>query len=164
MEQTFVLLKPEVLQRGLVGKILQRFEDKGLKLDQLKMLQLNRYSDKLEEQYGHLDSWKYYKEYLDHLCNGPSIALVLEGHEAVNVVRRMIGSTDPSKSSPGTIRFDFGLTDQRNLIHASANTQEALDEIERWFGWHDLLTVNWIRDIGPWIDRMWQEELDGNAT
>jgi nucleoside-diphosphate kinase len=149
MERTLVLIKSDGVQRGLVGRITQRFEDAGLKIVGLKMAWVDlefarkHYFD-LEERKGQ----EIFKNTTEYLTEGPVAAIVLEGVEAADNVRRITGATEPKSSAPGTIRGDFahqsyGYTDAtgraiRNLIHASGNAEEAAMEIKLWFGDEEL--------------------------
>jgi nucleoside-diphosphate kinase len=131
MEKTLVLLKPDCVQRRLVGTILQRFEQKGLRLAALKLVQPGR---QLAEQHYAVHKGKpFYDSLLTFLTSGPSVAVVLEGREAVQVVRDLMGKTDGAKSPPGTIRGDFGISVQNNLIHGSDSLDNAKLEIGLWF-------------------------------
>lgn len=152
MEITFVMLKPEVLQRGLLGELISRFERKGLKLVEIMMRKLP--INLLNGHYSHLENWEYFRQYMLHLADGPSVLMVWSGPNAVKIVRDMVGSTDPAKALPGTIRFDYGLTDQRNLVHASSTPEEAKKEIDLWFG-NSFYATEWNRSLGKWID--WRE-------
>lgn len=155
MEITFVMFKPEVLQRALLGELISRFERKGLKLVEIMMIQLPL--NLLKAHYAHLEQWQYFRQYMLHLADGPSVLVVWSGPNAIQVARDMIGSTDPAKALPGTIRFDYGLTDQRNLVHASATREEAEKEIDLWFG-RFYYATDWKRSLGKWID--WRENDD----
>src|SRR5258708_3525064 len=117
MEKTLVLLKPDCVQRRLIGAVLQRFEQKGLRLVALKLVQPTR---SLAEQHYAVHKGKpFYDSLLTFLTSGPTVAVVLEGREAVQVVRDMMGKTDGAKSPPGTIRGDYGISVQSNLIPGS---------------------------------------------
>src|SRR5436305_11220855 len=123
MQTTLVLLKPDCLQRRLTGAVLQRFEQKGLRLAGLKLVQPSR---SLAEQHYAVHKGKpFYDSLLQFLTSGPTLALVLEGREAVAVARNLIGATDGVKAPPGTIRGDFALSVQNNLIHGSDSPDNA---------------------------------------
>ncbi len=153
IEQSLVLLKPDTLERGLVGEILQRFERVGLKIIGLKMLQPN--SDRAGKHYTEdlaIRRGEHVRNaMIDMLTSGPIVAIVLEGIEAVEVVRKMIGSTEPKSSAPGTIRGDYAhasfkhidsTSDPKlyNLIHGSATLEEAKTEIAVWFDPEELVS------------------------
>ena len=138
MEKTLVLLKPDCVQRRLVGTLLQRFEQKGLRLAAMKLVQPSR---QLAEQHYAVHKGKpFYESLLTFLTSGPTVAVVLEGREAVQVVRDMMGKTDGAKSPPGTIRGDYGISVQNNLIHGSDSTDNAKLEMSLWFKPDELVT------------------------
>jgi nucleoside-diphosphate kinase len=137
MQRTLVLLKPDAVQRRLVGEIISRFERKGLRLVGLKMLQPDR---GLAERHYAVHSGKpFYESLLAFLTSGPVIAMVWEGRDAVSVTRLLMGVTDGARSAPGTIRGDFGLSVQNNLIHGSDSVENAQAEIALWFRPEELL-------------------------
>lgn len=117
MDRTFVILKPKAVQRGLVGEIISRFEKKGLRLVELQMKQMTR--DEASRLYEVHKGKPFYDDLVKVMTSGPVVLMVLEGRQAVEVVRKLIGSTDPVKAEPGTIRGDFGLDITDNLVHAS---------------------------------------------
>ena len=131
MQQTLILLKPDAIHRRLAGAILQRFEQKGLRLVGLKLVQPDR--PLAEKHYAVHKGKPFYESLLQFLTSGPSLAVVLEGREAVTVVREMMGKTDGAKSAPGTIRGDYGISVQNNLIHGSDSAENAAAEIALWF-------------------------------
>ncbi len=138
MQQTLILLKPDAVQRRLVGTIIERFERRGLRLVGLKLVQADR---ALAEKHYAVHAGKpFYESLLQFLTSGPTVALVLEGREAVAVARAMMGLTDGAKSAPGTIRGDFGLSVQNNLIHGSDSPENAATEIALWFRPEELLS------------------------
>src|SRR6516165_9850407 len=131
MERTLILLKPDCIHRRLVGGIVQRFEQKGLRLAGMKLVQVSR---SLAEQHYAVHKGKpFYESLLKFIVSGPTVALVLEGREAVAVARNLIGATDGVKAAPGTIRGDFALSVQNNLIHGSDSVANAQQEIALWF-------------------------------
>src|SRR5437763_11714298 len=123
MEKTLILLKPDCVQRRLAGAVLQRFEQKGLRLAGLKLVHASRAL--AEAHYAVHKGKPFYDSLLQFLTSGPTIALVLEGREAVAVARALIGPTDGAKAAPGTIRGDFGISVQNNLIHGSDSPANA---------------------------------------
>lgn len=131
MEQTLILLKPDAVGRGLIGEILGRFEKKGLLVDRMRML---RFTPELARRHyaEHVDK-PFYPGLEEYIMSGPVVAAVLEGPESVAVVRRMIGPTDGIEAPPGTIRGDFALGKQRNLVHASDGLESAKREIAIFF-------------------------------
>lgn len=147
MERTLVLLKPDAVQRRLSGSILTRFEQKGLKIVGMKLVQA---SPELAAR--HYDVHKerpFFGSLVSFLSGGPTVALALEGREAVATVRGMIGATDGAKASPGTIRGDHGLSVQNNLIHGSDSVDNAHLELALWFCPNEL--VSWTPVDQSWI-------------
>lgn len=153
IEKTLVLIKPDGVQRGLSGRILQRFEDAGLKIVGMKMKWVDREFSRKHYR-AHLDK-KFYPGLEAMITEGPVLALVLEGLQAVELVRKMVGPTEPKTAPSGTIRGDFAhhsyeATDAqgksiKNLVHASGNAEEAEEEIKLWFKseeLHDYKTVH----------------------
>jgi nucleoside-diphosphate kinase len=130
-------LKPDCVHRRLVGNLVQRFEQKGLRLAGLKLLQVNR--DLAEKHYAVHKGKPFYESLLGFLTSGPTVALVLEGREAVAVARNLIGVTDGVKAAPGTIRGDFAISVQNNLVHGSDSLDNAAAEIALWFQPQELV-------------------------
>jgi nucleoside-diphosphate kinase len=147
MERTLILLKPDCLQRRLVGTILARFEQKGLRLAAMKLLQVPRsLAEKHYEEHRERD---FYPSLLSFLTSGPTLALVLEGREAVTVARNLIGATDGVKAAPGTIRGDHSISKQNNLVHGSDSLASAQREIALWFRPEEL--VDYTPVDTPWV-------------
>jgi len=131
MERSLVLIKPDAMQRGLAGTIISRLEGKGLKLVALKMLHMNR---ALAERHYAIHSDKpFFKDLVDYITSTPVVAGVFEGEGAVELIRKVMGATDPTKAEAGTIRKDFGLDVQRNSTHASDSPENAEKEIKLFF-------------------------------
>jgi nucleoside-diphosphate kinase len=147
MEKTLILLKPDCLHRRLAGTVLQRFEQKGLRLAAMKLVQPDRAL--AERHYAVHKGKPFYDSLLQFLTSGPTLALVLEGREAVTVARNLIGATDGVKAAPGTIRGDFALSVQNNLIHGSDSPDNARAEIALWFKPEEL--VNYTPVDTPWV-------------
>lgn len=131
MEQTLIILKPSCIQRALVGKVLDRFQQKGLTLAGIKMMQLDEKI--LREHYAHLVDRPFFPSLVKSMTATPVIVMVLEGKDVVAVVRSMTGVTNARNAAPGTIRGDFGMSGQENIIHASDSPENALIEINRFF-------------------------------
>lgn len=131
MEKTLVLLKPCTLQRGLVGEVIERFEKKGLRLAGLKMMQLT--DAILDEHYAHLREKSFFRDLKASMKATPVIACCLEGIDAVAVVRAMTGSTNGRNALPGTIRGDYCMSNQQNIVHASDSLENAAIELARFF-------------------------------
>jgi len=132
IEQTFIIVKPDGVARGLVGEILRRFENKGLKIRRLAMTKIDPEVAKVH--YGHHADKPFFGELIEAITAGPAVIAVLEGPGAVAHVRNLIGATDPLKAAPGTVRGDFALQNPYNLVHASDSPEMARVEIARFFG------------------------------
>ncbi len=130
-ERTLVLLKPDAVNRRLVGEILTRFERKGLKIVAMKMLWLTK--EKAEEHYSVHKGKPFYDSLIEYITSSPIIAMVLEGESAIKVVRKIMGVTDGVEAAPGTIRGDFALSIQNNLVHGSDSVESAKREISIFF-------------------------------
>jgi nucleoside-diphosphate kinase len=158
IEQTLILIKSDGVQRALIGRIIQRFEDAGLKIVGMKMQQVTKdfarkhYFDVAERR-----GEKVLKSLLEYLTEGPVVAIVFEGIHAVELVRKIVGSTEPKSSPPGTIRGDFAhhaydyadakSTSVRNIIHASGKSEEAKYEISLWFTPEELHTYKTVHEL-----------------
>lgn len=148
MQQTLVIVKPDGVQRGLVGKILTRFEERGMKIVALKMLQVSR---ALAEQHYAVHQGKFFYDGLvSYISSSPVVAMVLEGHEAIGAVRAMVGATRPWEAAAGTIRGDYAMMGLRNLIHASDAPETAAKEIALWFTPAELMA--YTREIDRWVN------------
>ena len=130
-ERTFVLLKPDAVQRGLIGEILSRFERRGLKVTALKLIRVSR--SLAETYYSEHKGKPFFEPLMAYVGAGPVVAMVLEGDGAVAAVRKMMGKTNSAEAEPGTIRGDLALTISRNLIHGSDSPESARREIELFF-------------------------------
>jgi nucleoside-diphosphate kinase len=137
MQQTLILLKPDCVHRRLIGTLVQRFEQKGLRLAGLKLVQTSR--ELAEKHYAVHKGKPFYESLLQFITAGPTVAMVWEGREAVQVVRNLMGATDGTKAPPGTIRGDFALSVQNNLIHGSDSAENAALEIALWFRPEELV-------------------------
>lgn len=137
MEKTLVIIKPDALNRGLVGEILKRFEQKGLKIVAMKMKVLK--DSELEEHYAHHKGKPFFQDLVDFMKHAPSILLVIEGNRSVDVVRFLTGSTYGVEAIPGTIRGDFSVSRSNTIVHASDSTENAKVEIARFFDENEIL-------------------------
>ena len=147
MERTLVLVKPDGVQRGLIGKIIDRFETRGLKLAGLKFIQM---SDELAAQHYAVHVGKpFYDSLVSYIVSGPVVAMAWEGENVIATVRNTMGATNPAESPPGTIRGDFGVEIGRNLVHGSDSPENAEYELNLFFDPEEL--VSWQRDSEPWI-------------
>ena len=147
MERTLIIFKPDAVQRMLVGRILARFEDKGLRVAAMKLQQSPL--AQVEEHYEVHKARPFYRSLVEFMSSGPVILAVLEGPQAITVVRSLLGATDGRQASPGTIRGDFGLDQQYNLIHASDGPETAEKEIKLFFKPEEI--VNYTRAPERWI-------------
>lgn len=131
MEKSLILIKPDAIQRGLAGRVLARFEAKGLKIVALKMIQLD--TEILVDHYSHIADKPFFKGIADFMKKTPVIALILEGLDCVDTVRRLCGITKAREAQVGTIRGDFAMSIQTNVVHASDSVENAQKEINRFF-------------------------------
>lgn len=131
MERTLVLLKPSTVMRGLIGEVTSRFEKKGLRIVGMKMLQLN--DEILNEHYAHLVGKPFFPALKASMMRTPVIAICLEGTDAIEVVRFITGYTNGRKAEPGTIRGDYCMSNQQNIVHASDSVENAAIELRRFF-------------------------------
>lgn len=129
-DRTLVLVKPDGIRRGLVGRVLQRFEDRQFKIVAMEMVHPTR--EQLETHYEEHKERVFFAPLIEYMLSGPIVVLVLEGPNVVPIVRTMIGTTNPALASPGTIRGDFCTTTDQNLIHASESPEAAAREIDLW--------------------------------
>jgi nucleoside-diphosphate kinase len=131
VEQTLVILKPDCVQRRLMGRIIQRFEEKGLFIAAMKMIRISR--ELAEKHYAVHKDKPFYSSLIDYITSGPVVVMVVSGPNAIDVARKMMGKTFGSEAEPGTIRGDFGLSKTFNLIHGSDSPETAKSEIELYF-------------------------------
>ncbi len=131
VEQTFIIVKPEAVQRGLIGTVLTRFENRGLKVKRLEVRQITR--GLAEVHYAHLADKPFFGGVLDSLTAGPAVLGILEGENAIELVRTLLGATDPMKAAPGTIRGDYGTVLPCNVVHASDSPESAARELGLFF-------------------------------
>lgn len=146
-ERTFIMIKPDGVQRGLVGQIVQRFEDKGFKLVAMKMTTAS--VEHLKEHYADLSHLKFFPGLVKYMASGPVVAMVWEGTGAVATGRKMLGATKPMESDPGTIRGDFCIQVGRNICHGSDAVESANKEIKLWFTDDEL--NDWESCSQDWI-------------
>ena len=146
-ERTFIMIKPDAVQRGLVGKVIERFEQKGFKLVGLKFLWPGK--ELLEKHYADLSSKPFFPGMIEYMSSGPVVPMVWEGLNVVKTGRVMLGATDPKDSAPGTIRGDFCIQVGRNGVHGSDSVESANKEIKLWFKPEEL--ADWKRDTEKWI-------------
>ncbi len=147
MEQTLILVKPDGVQRGLIGSIIKRFENRGLKLVGMKFIQMSR--ELAELHYAVHEGKPFYESLVAYIISGPVVAMVWEGKAAIEAARSTMGITNPVAASPGTIRGDFGMEIGRNLVHGSDSIENAEKEVNLFFAPGEL--VEWARNLDRWI-------------
>ncbi len=147
MERTLVLVKPDGVQRGLVGEIISRLEKTGLKLVALKMLHMDR--EMAGKHYAIHQGKPFFEGLVSFITSSPLIAAVFQGENAVELVRKTMGATDPVKAAPGTIRGDLALDIGRNVVHGSDSVENAQKEISLFFSPKEL--ISYERQVEPWI-------------
>ncbi|MFN2292734.1 MAG: nucleoside-diphosphate kinase [Anaerolineae bacterium] len=148
MEQTLVIIKPDGVQRGLVGPILSRLERRGLRLAAMKLIQIT--PDLASRHYAVHKGKPFYEGLIEFITSGPVVVAVIEGRNVIDIVRRTMGATNPADATPGTIRADFGLEIGRNLVHGSDGPDTAAYEIPLFFGKDEILSYS--RAIDDWIN------------
>ena len=144
LERTLVLLKPDALQRDLLGEVLGRFERKGLKIVALKLIPLT--SELVDEHYAHLLDKPFFPDLKAFMMQTPVVAIILEGMEAISEVRKIVGSTNPREADAGTIRADLSMNIPSNLVHASDGADAAAAEIKRFFAESEIFSYEKITD------------------
>ena len=147
MERSLVIIKPDGVQRGLIGTIISRLESRGLKIAAMKMLQMD--NELAERHYAIHKSKPFFSSLVDFITASPVIAAVFEGDNAVNIIRQTMGETNSAKAAPGTIRGDFGLDLQYNLIHGSDSIENAKVEISNFFSPEEI--IEYSRSIDSWL-------------
>jgi len=147
MERTLVLVKPDAVQRGLIGEVISRIERTGLKLVALKMIHMDR--DMAGRHYAIHQGKPFFEGLVGFITSSPLVAAVFEGPNAVEVVRKTMGATDPVKAAPGTIRGDLALDIGRNAVHGSDSKENAEKEISLFFSPKEI--VSYKRNVEPWI-------------
>ncbi|MEX2374492.1 MAG: nucleoside-diphosphate kinase [Dehalococcoidia bacterium] len=147
MERTLILAKPDAMQRGLAFEVLRRLEARGLKPVAVRMLQAD--VEIAGRHYAEHVGKPFYAGLIEYITSAPIIAAVFEGTDAVAAARQTLGSTRPTEAAPGTIRHDFGLEIGRNLVHGSANLDDAAREVGIWF--EGIEPIDWIRATDAWV-------------
>ncbi|MBP1466541.1 nucleoside-diphosphate kinase [Candidatus Chloroploca sp. M-50] len=149
MERALIILKPDAVQRGLIGPILSRLEQRGLRFQGLKLIQMTK--DMAYQHYAEHEGKSFFSGLISYITSAPVLVLVVTGKAGtVELVRAMVGATNPAKAAPGTIRGDFGLEIGRNLIHASDSPENGERETEIFFKSEELIG-QWERAIHIWI-------------
>lgn len=147
MEQTLVIIKPDGVQRGLIGPIIARLERRGLRLVALKLMQISR--ELASRHYAIHQGKPFYEPLLEYVTSGPVAVMVWEAPNAISIVRKTLGATRPADAELGTVRGDFGLEVGRNLVHGSDGPETAASEIDLFFEKDEL--VHWQRSVDRWI-------------
>ncbi|NJL37926.1 MAG: nucleoside-diphosphate kinase [Leptolyngbyaceae cyanobacterium RM2_2_4] len=147
MERTFLAIKPDGVQRGLIGEIIRRYETKGFTLVGLKLMNVSR--ELAEKHYGVHKEKPFFPGLVEFITSGPVVAMVWEGEGVIASARKIIGATNPLNAEPGTIRGDYGVSIGRNIIHGSDAPETAQSEIALWFTSEEL--AGWQPTINPWV-------------
>lgn len=147
MDRSLVLVKPDGVQRGLIGEVIARFERRGLRLVGAKFMQVSQ--ELAKQHYAEHEGKPFYDGLIAYITSAPVMAMVWEGPNAVAAIRQTVGSTKPVESAPGTIRHDFALEVGRNLIHASDKPETGVREVALWFKAEEL--VDWKREVDRWV-------------
>ncbi|MCJ7511951.1 MAG: nucleoside-diphosphate kinase [Anaerolineales bacterium] len=147
MEKTLVLIKPDAVQRGLIGEITARLERRGLRLVAARFLQVDK--QLAEKHYAVHKGKPFYEGLIAYITSSPVVAMVWEGPSAIAAVRQTMGATRPTEAAPGSVRHDFGLMVGRNLTHASDSPETAAEEVALWFSPAEL--VVWSREADRWV-------------
>ncbi len=147
MEQTLVLVKPDGVQRGLIGEVIARLERRGLRLAAAKFMDVSQ--ELAETHYAVHKGKPFYEPLIRYITSAPVMAMVWEGPNAVVAVRQTMGATRPTEAAPGSLRHDFALEVGRNLTHASDTPENGVKEVELWFTPDEI--VSWDRDIDRWV-------------
>ena len=147
MERTLVLVKPDGVQRGLVGTVIKRFEDKGLQIAGLKLMRVTE--DLAREHYKEQVGKPFFDGLLSFITSSPVAAIAVDGEGAIAIVRNMMGETNPAKAAPGTIRGDFGIDFGLNIVHGSDGLESAERELALFFDRNEL--IDYDRAIQAWI-------------
>ncbi|MBD3276952.1 MAG: nucleoside-diphosphate kinase [Candidatus Aegiribacteria sp.] len=147
MEQTLVILKPNAVQRELIGELISKFERRGLKISAMKMETVSR--ETAEIHYREHRDKHFYQDLIGFITSGPSVIMILEANGAVEIVRRMVGHTNPAEAEPGSIRGDYATSPGHNMIHASDSTEAAKREIELFFEPREIM--DYRLSVRPWL-------------
>ena len=147
MERTLVIIKPDGVQRQLIGPIITRLERRGLKIVAMKLMQVSQ--DLARKHYAVHEGKPFYEPLIDYITSAPVVVMVVEGPFAIEVTRNTMGATNPVSAAPGTIRADYGLEIGRNLVHGSDGPETAAAEIDLWFDQSELITYQ--REVDRWI-------------
>ena len=147
MERSLVIIKPDAVQRGLIGPIITRLEQRGLKIVGMKLIQMDEALAR--RHYAVHEGKPFFPGLIRYITSAPVVVMVVEGRKAIEIVRRTMGATNPADAAPGTIRADFGLEIGRNLVHGSDGPETAAFEVALFFDEEEL--ISWERDTDRWI-------------
>ncbi|NJL04135.1 MAG: nucleoside-diphosphate kinase [Chloroflexaceae bacterium] len=147
MEKSLIILKPDAVQRGLIGQIITRLEQRGLKFMGMKLMQVS--PELAQSHYGEHEGKPFFGALVSYITSSPVVVIAIQGKNVVQTIRNTVGATNPMNAAPGTIRGDFGLEIGRNLIHASDSPESGEAEVSRFFDASDLIT--WERNTDAWI-------------
>ena len=147
MENTLIIIKPDAVQRGLIGEIITRFERRGLRIAALKLIHINE--PLARRHYAVHEGKSFFEPLIRYITSSPVVVLVLEGNDAIEIARRTMGATSPAEAAPGTIRADFGLEIGRNLVHGSDGPETVAFELPLFFTEEEILSYE--RDTDRWI-------------
>jgi nucleoside-diphosphate kinase len=147
LERTLVIIKPDAVQRGLIGEIITRFERRGLRIAALKLIHIDE--PLARRHYAIHEGKPFYEPLIRYITSSPVAVIVLEGNDAIEIVRRTMGATNPAEAAPGTIRADLGLEIGRNLVHGSDGPETAAFEVPLFFTGDEILSYG--RDVDRWI-------------
>ncbi len=147
LERTLVLIKPDGVQRSLIGEVIRRLESRGLRIVAARFQRISR--EFARQHYAIHEGKPFFENLIDYITSGPLMAMVWEGPNAIAAVRQTMGATNPLEAAPGSVRHDFGLEIGRNLTHASDSVETAKEEIKLWFSPEEL--VAWERSLDRWI-------------
>ncbi len=147
MQTTFLMVKPDGVQRGLVGEVISRVEERGLRITALKMLTVDQ--KMAEEHYAEHEGKDFYQGLIEYITSGPVVAMAVKGEDAISGVRDMVGETDPKEASPGTIRGDYAMDIGRNIVHAADSPESAERELDIFFAdpdyqEYDRIEEDWV--------------------
>ena len=147
VERSFVMIKPDAVQRGIVGEVISRLEGKGLKLCAMKMIQIDE--ELAERHYGEHKGKSFYEPLLRYITASPVVAMVVEGRNAVSLIRKLVGATEVEDALPGTIRGDLGIHARSNIVHASDSVKSADREIGIFFSKEEI--IDYEKNIDQWV-------------
>ena len=147
MQRTFLAIKPDGVQRGLIGEVISRFEQKGFKLIGMKFMKVT--NDLAQKHYAEHKSKPFFKGLVDFITSGPVVAMVWEGKDVINTIRKMMGKTNPLEADLGTVRGDFGIDIGKNVVHGSDGEESAKREISLFFSQEEL--ISWNKDSDEWM-------------